>query len=273
MPAESPVAAWRTARAGAPPGLIHLVLADVDGVVTEGEGHAADLDVLARLAAFNLAALNDPTVPAVTLCTGRPAPYVEVMAQMIAAFLPCVFEHGGGLFDPCGYRFTLHPSLGPDHAAGLAALRAELDGPLLRAGRAFVQPGKETMITLHPLDGASLGVIEDTARERVASAGLAFTVERNVLCVDIRPCGIDKGEGGRWLASELDVDLKAMAGVGDSDPDLAFLGLVGLAAAPANATASVRARMDYVAAASSGPGLLEIVEHVIGMNRRAVSSH
>src|SRR5205807_8282892 len=94
--ALAPLMRWQAARAGAPRGLIRAVLSDVDGVVTPGEGRAADLRVLARLADYNRLAPADPTVPAIALCTGRPAPYVEMMAQMIGAFLPCLFEHGAG---------------------------------------------------------------------------------------------------------------------------------------------------------------------------------
>src|SRR5205807_2527837 len=77
------VAAWRALVSD---GLMRVVLADVDGVVTPGEGYPARLPVLERLTAINASAHTDPYVPAVTLCTGRQAPYVELMAQMTGAF-------------------------------------------------------------------------------------------------------------------------------------------------------------------------------------------
>ena len=76
--------AWVALGAGLPPGSLRLVLADVDGVITRGEGQPAELDVLERLAAINAAARRDPRVPAITLCTGRQAPYVELLAQLLA---------------------------------------------------------------------------------------------------------------------------------------------------------------------------------------------
>jgi hypothetical protein len=66
----------------------------VDGVITRGEGQPVDLDVVMRLAELNRAAADDSSALAVTLCTGRQAPYVELMAQLCEVFLPCVFEHG-----------------------------------------------------------------------------------------------------------------------------------------------------------------------------------
>jgi 3-deoxy-D-manno-octulosonate 8-phosphate phosphatase KdsC-like HAD superfamily phosphatase len=59
--------------------------------------------------------------------------------------------------------------------------------------------------------------------------------------------------------------------VGDSDPDLAFLdNCVGLSAAPSNATPTVRQHVMYVANASFGDGLLEIVALVEQRNRQSL---
>jgi len=61
-----------------------------------------------------------------------------------------------------------------------------------------------------------------------------------------------------------------MAGVGDSDPDLAFLACVGLSAAPSNATPGVLKSVNHVANAAFGDGLLEIVTLVEQRNRDAL---
>ena len=63
-----PFEEWRALTAAVPPCVVRLVLADVDGVVTPGEGHPADLEVLAALARCNRECRRDPAVPAVTLC-------------------------------------------------------------------------------------------------------------------------------------------------------------------------------------------------------------
>jgi hydroxymethylpyrimidine pyrophosphatase-like HAD family hydrolase len=253
--------AWVTLGVGLPPGSLRLVLADVDGVITPGEGQPAELDVLERLAAINAAARRDPRVPAITLCTGRQAPYVELMAQLIGAFLPCIFEHGAGLFFPTVFRYEFDARLGPDYSARLAQLRAALDEPLIKTGRAFVQPGKEATMTLYPLGDTRIDELFALAEAGVARFSPEFGVARNVRGVEVRPRGIDKGSGARRIAEHLDVALEAMAGVGDSDPDLSFLhGIgIGFSAAPANATPDVRKAVNYVARAPFGAGLLEIV--------------
>jgi hypothetical protein len=262
--------AWLAARANVPMGVSWLLLADVDGVVTAGEGQPVELDVLARLMAANAAAVEDPTVPVVALCTGRQAPYVEMLAQAIGTFLPCIFEQGAGLFDPVAFEFAFHPAVGDAYAARLASLRSALDEPLLRAGRAFVQPGKEATMSLYPLAGATIAEIGEAAAGVIARTGLDFTVTLNATCVELRPPGVDKGLGARWLAERVGVPQSAMAGAGDSDPDLAFLELIGRPTAPANGSPAVRAAAHFVSTAPFGRGLLEILDWVTEQNRRVL---
>jgi len=264
---------WLALGAQLPQGSLRLVLADVDGVITRGEGQAIDIEVLQRLAAINAAATLDPCIPAITLCTGRQAPYVELMAQLVGAFLPCIFEHGAGLFFPTTFLYEFDTHLGPDYAARLAKLRAALDGPLIQPGRAFVQPGKEATMTLYPrgpLGTSSVAELAELVEAVVARVEPEFGVARNVHGVEVRPGGIDKGTGARRMAELLDIPLQAMAGVGDSDPDLTFLNCVGLSAAPRNATPTVRQHVMYVANASFGDGLLEIVALVEQRNRQSL---
>jgi hydroxymethylpyrimidine pyrophosphatase-like HAD family hydrolase len=265
--------AWAALGAQLPRSALRLVLADVDGVITRGEGQPIDIDVLQRLAAINAAAMLDPVVPAITLCTGRQAPYVELMAQLIGAFLPCIFEHGAGLFFPTTFLYEFDARLGPDYAARLARLRAALDEPLIRTKRAFVQPGKEATMTLYPqgpLGKTSVDELTALVEGVVARVAPEFGVARNVHGVEVRPRGIDKGTGSQRLTELLELPLQALAGVGDSDPDLSFLNRVGLSAAPSNATPAVRQHVMYLANASFGDGLLEIVALVEQRNRQTL---
>jgi hydroxymethylpyrimidine pyrophosphatase-like HAD family hydrolase len=260
--------AWRDLGADLPAGALRLILCDVDGVITRGEGQPAELDVLDFLAQTNRRAQRDPCIPALTLCTGRQAPYVELMAQLVETFLPCIFEHGAGLFFPTTFLYEFDPRLGADYAQNLARLRAALHEPLLASGKAFVQPGKEATMTLYPLGGTSLDELETLARDAVARVAPEFGMARNVRGLEVRPHGIDKGTAAARIADILHLPLEACAGVGDSDPDLSFLQRVGFSAAPANATAAVRDSVQHVAARSYGQGLMDIVTLVERRNRR-----
>ena len=181
---------------------------------------------------------------------------------MTGVFLPCIFEHGAGLYVPDAFQFVFADALGSDYAARLAAMRAALEPAVLRPGRAFVQPGKEATLTLYPLPGTDPDALFRLVSPIVRTHA-GWEVERNVAHLEVRPRGIDKGAGLRRLADLLGLPLTAIAGVGDSDPDLSFLSLVGFSAAPANATPAVREAVDYVAPRRFGDGLLDVIERCL----------
>ncbi|MGH2627372.1 MAG: hypothetical protein ACRDHY_12060, partial [Anaerolineales bacterium] len=129
---------------------IGLLLLDIDGVLSAGEGEPLDLDLLGLLAGMNRAARADPAQPAVTLCSGRPAPYVEVLQQAIDGHLPAIFENGAGLYLPRPYRFLRHPNLPTSDR--MPEVRAAIEQRLVASGRAFIQPGKIHSLTLFATD-------------------------------------------------------------------------------------------------------------------------
>jgi hypothetical protein len=61
-------------------------------VLSHGEAAPLDFAVLQRLAELNDRARQDPAYPAVTLRTGRPVPYVEVLMQAIHGRYPAIYE-------------------------------------------------------------------------------------------------------------------------------------------------------------------------------------
>src|SRR5438132_8115053 len=109
--------------------MIRLLVVDIDGVLSLGEAAPFDGTVLQRLAAVNDRARHDPTHLATTLCTGRPAPYVEVLTQVI---------HG----------FKWHHSLTPTVHMQLMQLHSLLYDAFVATGRAFFQPGKSASFSL-----------------------------------------------------------------------------------------------------------------------------
>jgi hydroxymethylpyrimidine pyrophosphatase-like HAD family hydrolase len=194
------IATWRALPS--PEGALRVILADVDGCLTAGEGQPLDLDALAACAAINRRALTDPLVPAIALCTGRPAPYVEVLLQAIGGFLPALAEHGGLLCSPIDYRFERHPLLA-DVDEVLLKLRGAALARLVRPGAGFLQPGKDTMLTFFPSPGVTFGAALAVANEVVAPYAELFEVEYNRTCIEFRRRGVNKGSGVAWLASLL----------------------------------------------------------------------
>lgn len=236
---------------------VRLLLLDIDGVLTEGEARALDLQLMAQLAAFNRAARADPTRPAVTLCTGRPASYVEVMLQAIDGHLPAVYENGCGLYEPRGYRFLPHPSIG--NGAAMDAARQQLYTQLVRPGKVFFQPGKQFSLSLFPLDGVTVPDLYPLAETALGPLRETVDLTYSSSCLNVTPRGVDKGSGLRFLCEQTGYRPDEVLGVGDSDVDRPFLLLAGRSAAPANAFDSVKRIVDYVSPHTTSDGVRDIL--------------
>lgn len=237
---------------------ISLIVLDIDGVVTEGESAHLDLGFLGRLAAMNQAARQDGDLPAITLCTGRPAPYLELMLQAIDGHLPGVFENGAGLYAPLTYRFTPHPSLaGQDH---MQQVRQRLYERLVQTGQAYFQPGKEFTLTLFATDPSATRQLKDMSESALGPLAEGIDLVYSTSCLNILPGSIDKGKGIDFLSQETSIPTNAMLGVGDSDVDLPFLKKTGYSAAPDNAVPAVKAVADYVSPKRTSEGVVDILK-------------
>jgi hydroxymethylpyrimidine pyrophosphatase-like HAD family hydrolase len=242
--------------------MIRLLVVDIDGVLSLGEAAPFDGTVLQRLAAVNDRARHDPRHLAITLCTGRPAPYVEVLTQVIHGFYPAIYEHGAGLYIPEPYGFKWHPSLTPAVHMQLMQLHSLLYDALVATGRAFFQPGKSASFSLFARPGVPLHEVCSEAARLAHQFGDTFLVEAGATCVNVLVGGLDKAEGVRWLSRETGISLADMAGVGDAQGDMPFMQLLAWAAAPANAHAAVKQIAHYTSPHEDGQGLVDILERI-----------
>jgi HAD superfamily hydrolase (TIGR01484 family) len=248
---------------------LRLIVVDVDGCLTRGEAQPLDFRVLERVAEFNARAQANPAVPAVTLCTGRQEPYVEVLMQAIGAFWPGIYENGGGLYFPQAYRFIENPLISPDTRQALGHVKEILRQEVIEQGLGYLQPGKEVSLSVYPVPSTPLEQLRRVVQQAVRPYAAWYTTDESATCVDVIPVGVNKGTGVRWLSAETGVPLSQIGGVGDSPGDLTFLTLVGLAAAPANATPEVKTHVDYVSPFEDGEGLIDILERCHELSPRS----
>lgn len=239
---------------------IRLVVFDIDGVLSAGEAQPLDLALLADLAAMNRAARRDPRRPAVTVCTGRPAPYAEVIVQTIDGHLPAVYENGCGLYLPEGYRFEAHPRVAGGSRA-FAQARERLRADLVATGQAFFQPGKEHSLSLFPLGSLAAEDLQPLAEAALGGDGAAVSLVYSISCLNVVPRGVDKGLGVAYLCERAGYALEEVLGVGDSDVDLQFLAEVGYSAAPSNANEAVQQLVNYVSPYPTTQGVRDILSY------------
>ena len=239
---------------------VRLAVVDVDGCLTPGETSDWNWEALQSIHYLNRRALQGEDVPAVTLCTGRQQPYVEVLMQAIGAQVPGIYENGCGLYYPNGYRFVEHPSISAATKDALATVKTALHHRVVAPGLGYFQPGKEASLTLYPLPGTSVSYLREAVSDALTGHENRFSIQPSLSCVDVTPAGIDKGTGVRWLSDETGIPMAHMGGIGDSNSDLSFVRLVGHSAAPANASADVKAAVDYVSSLENGSGVVDILQ-------------
>ncbi|MBI5154939.1 HAD hydrolase family protein [Candidatus Poribacteria bacterium] len=247
---------------------IRLIVADIDGCFTQGGRFSIDLELCARVRAWNEASSSDPAVPALVFCTGRPLPYVLCMHQLTGSRLPSLAECGAVLWCPVTRRHHLHPSYTLEDQRHYAELRLHAEAELLgRDDRVVVEAGKFSQLTVYPLPPLTMPELVERVREFAARWHEHFTVDYTHAVINFLPHGINKGTGLEWLAGFCGVPADQMAGIGDSESDWDFMGRCRLSAAPVNGRPELREKVDW--ALESGPGacIAEVYERVIEWNR------
>lgn len=182
--------------------------------------------------------------------------------QAIDGFRPAIYENGAGLYFPIPYRFAENPAISAEQREAREQIRRILRETIIADGLAQFQPGKDLTVTLYPArEGIGFEQLAQAARRALGNQADGFSVRASVSSVEILPDGIDKGTGIEWLAREVGVPLREIAGIGDAPGDLAFLSRVGFSAAPANATDDVKRAVQYVSPLENGQGVVDILSH------------
>ena len=251
---------------------VRLIVSDIEGCLNLDE-HTYDLEALSWIRTANQLARVDNPIPFITVCSGRQHAFVEVITQLIAGTLPSVFENGCGLYFPTRSlyeEYAWHPLLNqPGVLPQFAQVQQKIREAVIASNQARRVPGKEIMLSLHPVPPVEVEDVYSIVTETLAKNQLDASITRSASAVDITPAGIDKATGVRWLVAlegMLAVELANVAGIGDSVGDMPFLRIVGFSAAPANASEQVKGLVEYCSAWADGQGVADIIRHCITVN-------
>lgn len=291
-------AAWearvrhRLARPGAvrPPTRprLRLVVLDIEGVLTPaGANEAWDWP---RLGALRCLLEGLPIAGA--LCSGRQVsfgeallyylnllrPLPEVLGARFAAHFgralrgwPSILENGAFFFDPLARMALTYPPL---------AANAELQGAFRDVRRrveelrqttgAELEPGKMWCLSLNPpfvpggetrvpiADFAALVMDKLSTYQRQGYIAITHSVS----AVDITPAGVSKAAAIAFLLAASGLAPAEVLGVGDSEADAAWLGLVGTRATPANGSAALDPLLHYRSLYPTVTGTLDILQRL-----------
>lgn len=214
--------------------MIKLFVTDLDGCISE-PFKTPNWDAIHKIRELNLKSRESGLIPPLTICTGRPFPYAEAVAQWLDVRLPFVFE-SAALFHWDGHRFEtaidtsngkmepilqMKKWLSEDVLPHYPGVNLEFT-KLMDAG--VVGQDENVIIQLHKM------IIEKVERDFPELIVHATDVSVNTLMP-----GNDKLQGFKLLSKSMDIPLSAMAYIGDSSGDVPALKEVRLPFAPLNA--------------------------------------
>lgn len=241
---------------------VSWIITDIDGCISPEESIPWDLDAFWKLARISRDAAEGrgPVAP-ITLCSGRPQPYAEVLLKVLGIWAPAICENGAVLYSLRDNRSHYGPGVTKEKILGLRAVRSFLETELLPEIPELVyQFGKEAHMSVYcerpEVFPAIVRRIEEFVRK---NGGPELVISPTHYYLNISLAGVNKGNTLRALFEELETDSEHAAGIGDTEGDLPIRDAVGFFACPSNAKSAVKDVADYVSPYADIEGFLDIL--------------
>jgi hydroxymethylpyrimidine pyrophosphatase-like HAD family hydrolase len=235
------------------------IISDIDGCLGPESDEPLPVEGLARIARHNRLAIARRDRPILTVCSGRPLPFVEAVCRVIANDrLPAVCENGVWLYDPHRRSFERDPRITAEHVALVHDAMRWVETDLGPSG-VVIQPGKSASMSLWHPDTEFLFSLLPLLRDRFAAEHWPFRVSTTIAWINCDLDFVSKATGVERLMRAAGLTRERAVFVGDAPGDLVVQPLVALFAAPANCHEQVKSRADLVTAAPEVDGVLELL--------------
>lgn len=243
--------------------MIRLIVTDIDGCLTGGGTERFPLEFFRFIQEWNQKAEREPSFPPITVCSGRPQPYVEAILQAIGGFKPAICESGGVFYELPTRTMLINPAFTKGWERKYLNLLENVKKQFINSRRPIViEPGKYTEVTIIPYTPLNVDSIWDEAKEFIKPFTPDFRPTRTRSVINFSTRIIDKGIGVKWLAQKLGIDCAEIAGFGDAPGDVPFLKEVGFSGCPANAMPEVKPVCNFVSNAEYYNGFLEFLKKI-----------
>ena len=247
--------------------MIKLFITDLDGCVSD-PFITPNWDSFSQIRELNLNSNSENNIPPLTICTGRPMPYAEAMAQVLGIRLPFLFESGGGMYDVEKNVLTWNPALTKEREQEVVEIKEWAKELFLdKFPSCIPEFAKFTDIGVINPDTKLIYKIRDIAEEYISENYPHFEVHFTEISLNIILKEANKGEGIKWICNHFGYNLDEVAYIGDSSGDVPGLNIVGMPFAPANGADSVKSVPGVtVTNGKSTHGVLEAYHTIIKRN-------
>lgn len=246
--------------------MIKLFVTDLDGCISH-PFKTPEWNAINRLRELNLMSRSDDKIPPLSICTGRPFPYAEAVAQWLDVRIPFVFEsagllhlegqrietavnhHNGDLKPIYEMQKWLQEEILPNYPNTVVEFTKMMDAGV-------VSPDTKTIIKIHK-------VILD----KIETDQLDLEVHTTDVSVNVLMPGNNKLRGLKMLGESLGVGLDEMAYIGDSGGDVVALKNVKRPFSPSNARQEAKDHSEVLEEETTH-AVLKAYETVIEYNRQ-----
>lgn len=247
--------------------MIRLFISDIDGCLAT-PFEAYQLEHWQEVAeAVSRGARTDNPWPGVTVCSGRPLPYVEAVSQALNLRNTALFESGGGQFHLPDGTVAWNPRFTGEMAAAMKDIRRWLVEECISGTKLDLDYSKRTQAGVIGPDTPAVERLYPKVQAYVEERYSNLRVFSTSISIDVVPDTITKRQALDWLADETDILLEEMAFIGDTGGDLDALDAVGYSFAPQNAVPLVKERVTHVTESAEIEAVLEALEWCAEHNR------
>ncbi len=241
--------------------MINLFVADLDGCISY-PFESPDWDALSKIRALNRRSRGEDGIPSLTLCSGRPLPYVEAVAQMLDVQLPFIFEGGGGLYDARSNRLTWSDHFDDQRRRQIKQLKKWVKREIIDQYEGTIPEfAKKSDVGLINPDTALIEEMHRKIEDHVADHYDHFETHHTDVSINIVIKKCNKGAALEQLSELTDIPLDRMAYIGDGTNDISALKKVGFPFAPLNAREETK-RHASVINREATHAVLEVYEQI-----------
>lgn len=226
--------------------MIRLFVVDLDGCITH-PFITPDWDAITQIRNLNREAHTNPHIPLLSICTGRPLPYAEAVAQWLDIRIPFAYESGSGLYSLTDHVIRWTPHLTPDRLRQVDALKRWTSEVVIpKFPGCNPEFTKRTDIGLIHPDMEINQQIRQFVIPFVHENYPDFEVHDTDVSVNIILSDCNKGSGLRFLAETTGIPVHEMAYIGDSSGDVPAMKVAARSFAPSNARPEAKAHAQTI---------------------------
>ncbi|MCG3122179.1 MAG: hypothetical protein GIKADHBN_00559 [Phycisphaerales bacterium] len=239
------------------------LICDIDGCLVPESSEPFDAGALRRIADHNRAAIKEGTLPVLTLCSGRPQPFVEAVCRLVGnTLLPCIAENGVWLYFPATNEYLRDPSITRDHLQAVREASDWVEAELFPKGFS-IQPGKTASVSLFHPDPDHLAPAMPMIEAAFNKHGWPLRVSKTWYYINCDLEHISKATGLDWLIAAAGLNPDRLAGFGDTASDLAIAERVKLFACPPRHDEQIAKVAHHISPYWQAWAVLDVLERVL----------